>query len=89
MPNDAPDDPLPPEEIGSASGLTPQQALEVRKRNLLKRFLISARGFWSPRGNGRAWSFSIGRLAMIGGMRQRFTFSLPYFRRWFLEASLL
>ncbi|CVI64851.1 MULTISPECIES: ABC transporter ATP-binding protein/permease [Agrobacterium] len=64
--NDAPDDPLPPEEIVPASGLTPQQAEEVRKRYLLKRFLISARGFWSRRGDGLAWPFSIGLLAMIG-----------------------
>ncbi|NSX88891.1 ABC transporter ATP-binding protein/permease [Agrobacterium tumefaciens] len=64
--NDAPDDPLPPEELEPASGLTPQQAEEARKRYLLKRFLISARGFWSRRGDGLAWPFSIGLLAMIG-----------------------
>ncbi|MFB7147265.1 ABC transporter ATP-binding protein/permease [Agrobacterium deltaense] len=64
--NDAPDDPLPPEELEPAAGLTPQQAEEARKRYLLKRFLISARGFWSRRGDGLAWPFSIGLLAMIG-----------------------
>ncbi|RRN70176.1 ABC transporter ATP-binding protein/permease [Agrobacterium deltaense] len=64
--NDAPDDPLPPEELELAAGLTPQQAEEARKRYLLKRFLISARGFWSRRGDGLAWPFSIGLLAMIG-----------------------
>ncbi|MGV1958490.1 ABC transporter ATP-binding protein/permease [Agrobacterium sp. 22-214-1] len=64
--NDAPDDPLPPEELEPAPGLTPQQAEEARKRYLLKRFLISARGFWSRRGDGLAWPFSIGLLAMIG-----------------------
>ncbi|OOO18893.1 ABC transporter ATP-binding protein [Agrobacterium salinitolerans] len=64
--NDAPDDPLPPEEIGPVLGLTPQQTEELRKRYLLKRFLISARGFWSRRGDGLAWPFSIGLLAMIG-----------------------
>ncbi|AVH44937.1 ABC transporter ATP-binding protein/permease [Agrobacterium tumefaciens] len=64
--NDAPDDPLPPEELEPAVGLTPQQAEEARKRYLLKRFLISARGFWSRRGDGLAWPFSIGLLAMIG-----------------------
>jgi putative ATP-binding cassette transporter len=62
----APDDPLPPEEMEPASGLTPQQAEEARKRYLLKRFWISARGFWSRRGDGLAWPFSIGLLAMIG-----------------------
>ena len=64
--NHAPDDPLPPEEMEPASGLTPQQAEEARKRYLLKRFWISARGFWSRRGDGLAWPFSIGLLAMIG-----------------------
>ncbi|EMS97559.1 ABC transporter permease [Agrobacterium tumefaciens str. Cherry 2E-2-2] len=64
--NDAPDDPLPPEELEPASDLTPQQAEEARKRYLLKRFWISARGFWSRRGDGLAWPFSIGLLAMIG-----------------------
>ncbi|MGP4672130.1 ABC transporter ATP-binding protein/permease [Agrobacterium salinitolerans] len=64
--NDAPDDPLPPEEIGPVLGLTPQQTEELRKRYLLKRFLISARGFWSRRGDGLAWPFSIGLLVMIG-----------------------
>ncbi len=64
--NDAPDDPLPPEELEPAAGLTPQQAEEARKRYLLKRFWISARGFWSRRGDGLAWPFSIGLLAMIG-----------------------
>lgn len=64
--NDAPDDPLPPEELEPASNLTPQQAEEARKRYLLKRFWISARGFWSRRGDGLAWPFSIGLLVMIG-----------------------
>ncbi|WP_425623879.1 ABC transporter ATP-binding protein/permease [Agrobacterium radiobacter] len=64
--NHAPGDPLPPEEMEPASGLTPQHAEEARKRYLLKRFWISARGFWSRRGDGLAWPFSIGLLAMIG-----------------------
>jgi len=60
------DDPLPPEEIEPASGLTPEEAAEARKKYLLKRFWISARGFWSRRGDALAWPFSIGLLAMIG-----------------------
>lgn len=46
------DDPLPPEEIEPASGLTPEEAEQARKRYLLKRFWISARGYWSRRGVG-------------------------------------
>ncbi|SNB81010.1 putative ATP-binding cassette transporter [Agrobacterium sp. 719_389] len=49
-----------------ASGLTPEEAAEARKKYLLKRFWISARGFWSRRGDALAWPFSIGLLAMIG-----------------------
>ncbi|MEH0294380.1 ABC transporter ATP-binding protein/permease [Agrobacterium sp. CCNWLW71] len=60
------DDPLPPEEMEPASGLTPEEAAEARKKYLLKRFWISARGFWSRRGDALAWPFSIGLLAMIG-----------------------
>ncbi|MCZ7471533.1 ABC transporter ATP-binding protein/permease [Agrobacterium sp. O3.4] len=60
------DDPLPPEEIEPASGLTPEEAEQARKRYLLKRFWISARGYWSRRGDGLAWPFSLGLLAMIG-----------------------
>ncbi|MDA5635024.1 MULTISPECIES: ABC transporter ATP-binding protein/permease [Rhizobium/Agrobacterium group] len=59
-------DPLPPEEIEPASGLTPEEAEQARKRYLLKRFWISARGYWSRRGDGLAWPFSLGLLAMIG-----------------------
>ncbi|UXS12495.1 ABC transporter ATP-binding protein/permease [Agrobacterium tumefaciens] len=60
------DDPLPPEEMEPASGLTPEEAEEARKKYFLKRFWISARGFWSRRGDALAWPFSIGLLAMIG-----------------------
>lgn len=60
------DDPLPPEEMEAALGLTPEEAEQARRRYLLKRFWISARGFWSRRGDGLAWPFSLGLLAMIG-----------------------
>lgn len=65
---DAPDtdDPPPPEEMEPASDLTPEQAEEVRRKYLLKRFWISARGFWSRRGDALAWPFTLGLLVMIG-----------------------
>lgn len=62
----AADEPLPPEEIEPAEGLTPEEAEKARKKYLLKRFWFSARGFWSRRGDGLAWPFSIGLLVMIG-----------------------
>ncbi|MDQ1194412.1 ABC transporter ATP-binding protein/permease [Agrobacterium sp. SORGH_AS 787] len=57
---------LPPEEVEPAAGLTPEEAEEARRRYLLKRFWISARGFWSRRGDKLAWVFTLGLLAMIG-----------------------
>ncbi|WP_395773554.1 ABC transporter ATP-binding protein/permease [Agrobacterium pusense] len=62
----AADEPLPPKEIEPAAGLTPEEAEQARKKYLLKRFWISARGFWSRRGDRLAWPFSIGLLVMIG-----------------------
>ncbi len=57
---------LPPEEAEPAAGLTPEEAEEARRRYLLKRFWISARGFWSRRGDKLAWVFTLGLLTMIG-----------------------
>ncbi len=57
---------LPPEEAEPATGLTPEEAEEARRRYLLKRFWISARGFWSRRGDKLAWVFTLGLLTMIG-----------------------
>ncbi|GAK73189.1 putative ABC transporter permease/ATP-binding protein [Agrobacterium rubi TR3 = NBRC 13261] len=57
---------LPPEEGEPTAGLTPEEAQEARRKYLLKRFWISARGFWSRRGDKLAWLFTLGLLAMIG-----------------------
>jgi putative ATP-binding cassette transporter len=46
--------------------LTPEEAEEARKAFLLKRFWISARGFWGAGGDGFAWAASVGLLVMIG-----------------------
>ncbi|RWX79353.1 ABC transporter ATP-binding protein/permease [Neorhizobium lilium] len=46
--------------------LTPEEAEEARRAYLLKRFWISARGFWGRRGNKWAWPCCIGLLALIG-----------------------
>ncbi|NTJ66369.1 ABC transporter ATP-binding protein/permease [Agrobacterium rhizogenes] len=46
--------------------LTPEEAEQARKRYLLTRFWISARGYWSRRGDGFAWPCTIGLLALIG-----------------------
>ncbi len=57
---------LPPEEVEPNADLTPEEAEEARRKYLLKRFWISARGFWSRRGDKLAWLFTLGLLAMIG-----------------------
>lgn len=56
----------PPEVIEPDPGLTPEEAEQARKKYLLKRFWISARGYWSRKGDGFAWPCSIGLLIMIG-----------------------
>jgi putative ATP-binding cassette transporter len=45
---------------------TPEEAERARKRYLLARFWISARGYWSRRGDRFAWPCSIGLLTLIG-----------------------
>ncbi|WP_312405776.1 ABC transporter ATP-binding protein/permease [Rhizobium sp.] len=46
--------------------MSPEEAEQARKSYLLKRFWISARGYWSRRGDRLAWPVSIGLLALIG-----------------------
>ncbi|WP_244530051.1 ABC transporter ATP-binding protein/permease [Rhizobium sp. NFR07] len=46
--------------------MTPEEAEQARKAYLLKRFWISARGYWSRRGDRFAWLASIVLLALIG-----------------------
>ena len=55
----------PPEIIEPDPDLTPEEAEQVRKKYLLRRFWISARGYWGRGGDGFAWPLSIGLLAMI------------------------
>jgi putative ATP-binding cassette transporter len=55
----------PPEAIEPSPGVTPEQAEEARKKYLFRRFWISARGYWSRRGDRLAWPFTIGLLILI------------------------
>jgi putative ATP-binding cassette transporter len=57
---------LSPETAVKDLELTPEEAEEARKAFLLKRFWISARGFWGRSGDSFAWVASIGLLVMIG-----------------------
>ncbi|MEW6634602.1 MAG: ABC transporter ATP-binding protein/permease [Pseudomonadota bacterium] len=57
--------PPPPEEIEPGPQLTPEETEKARKKYLLKRFWISARGYWSRRGDKLAWPWTIALLALI------------------------
>jgi putative ATP-binding cassette transporter len=56
----------PPDVIEPGPELTPEEAEQARKRYLLRRFWISARGYWGRGGDGLAWPCSIGLLLLIG-----------------------
>lgn len=55
----------PPDAVEPDPELTREEAEQARKRYLLRRFWISARGYWSRRGDRLAWPFTIGVLLLI------------------------
>ena len=55
----------PPEVVETDPALTPEEAEQARRDYLLKRFWISARGFWGAGGGRLAWAFSGGLLGLI------------------------
>ncbi|MGF9567269.1 ABC transporter ATP-binding protein/permease [Neorhizobium sp. JUb45] len=57
--------PPPPDISETDTGMTPEDIERARRKYLLRRFWISARGYWSRRGDGIAWPFSLGLLALI------------------------
>ncbi|MER9657748.1 ABC transporter ATP-binding protein/permease [Mesorhizobium sp. M0152] len=56
----------PPDPVEPGPELTPEEAEQARKRYLLRRFWISARGYWGRGGDKLAWPCSIGLLILIG-----------------------
>ncbi|NLS05008.1 ABC transporter ATP-binding protein/permease [Rhizobium sp. P32RR-XVIII] len=56
----------PPNVIEPDPELTPEEAEQARKRYLLTRFWISARGYWGRGCDRFAWPCSLGLLALIG-----------------------
>ncbi|GLH77012.1 ATP-binding protein [Bradyrhizobium sp. SSBR45G] len=60
-------EPPPPEVVEPDPELSPEEAEQVRKRYLLTRFWISARGFWGRAGDRLAWPFTISLLILIVG----------------------
>ncbi|MFS2151904.1 ABC transporter ATP-binding protein/permease [Rhizobium sp. Rhizsp42] len=61
-----PDIAPPPEVLKPEEDVTPEEFEAARRAYLLKRFWISARGYWTRRGDKLAWPLSIGLLALIG-----------------------
>lgn len=57
--------PPPPEMLEPDSDLSAEEIEQARKDYLLTRFWISARGFWSRKGDRLAWPFSIGLGVLI------------------------
>lgn len=55
----------PPDAVEPDPQLTPEGAEQERKKYLLRRFWISARGYWSRRGDRLAWPLTIGVLLLI------------------------
>jgi vitamin B12/bleomycin/antimicrobial peptide transport system ATP-binding/permease protein len=58
-------EPPPPAMLEADPKLSAEQAAEARKDYLLRRFSISARGFWGAQGDRWAWVFSVGLLSLI------------------------
>ncbi|WP_316180664.1 MULTISPECIES: ABC transporter ATP-binding protein/permease [unclassified Bradyrhizobium] len=58
-------EPPPPELVEPDPELSPEEAEQLRKRYLLTRFWISARGYWGKSGDRLAWAFTLGLLFLI------------------------
>src|ERR1700738_2149542 len=55
----------PPEILETDPGLSPEEAEQIRRDYLLKRFWISAKGFWGAAGGRLAWVLTGGLLVLI------------------------
>jgi vitamin B12/bleomycin/antimicrobial peptide transport system ATP-binding/permease protein len=55
----------PPEILETDPGLSPEEAEQIRRDYLLKRFWISAKGFWGAAGGRLAWILTGGLLVLI------------------------
>src|SRR5262245_60760442 len=58
-------EPPPPEIAAPDETMSPEEIEHARKRYLLKRFWISARGFWGKSGHRIAWLATIGLFLLI------------------------
>src|SRR5262245_63656694 len=58
-------DPPPPDVAEPDKAMSPEEAERARKSYLLKRFWVTARGFWGKSGDRIAWVASVGLLLLI------------------------
>lgn len=65
--------------------LTPEQAEEARRKYLLTRFWISARGYWSRNGDRLAWVCSVGLLLLLS-MNVAFQYGINVWNRQIFDA---
>ncbi len=75
----------PPEAVEPQPDMTPEEFERARKAYLLKRFWISARGYWARHGDTLAWPLSIGLLVMIG-LNVGFQYGINVWNRGLFDA---
>ncbi|MDM9625392.1 ABC transporter ATP-binding protein/permease [Rhizobium sp. S152] len=75
----------PPEPVEPQTDMTPEEFERARKAYLLKRFWISARGYWARHGDTLAWPLSIGLLVMIG-LNVGFQYGINVWNRGLFDA---
>jgi putative ATP-binding cassette transporter len=69
----------------TAATLTPEQAEQARRAYLLKRFWVSARGYWGRDGDKIAWVCSVTLLALIG-VNVAFQYGINVWNRGLFDA---
>lgn len=77
--------PPPPEMLEPDSDLSAEEVEQARKDYLLTRFWISARGFWSRKGDRLAWPFSIG-LGLLIVLTVAFQYGINVWNRVIFDA---
>ncbi|WP_420967102.1 ABC transporter ATP-binding protein/permease [Bradyrhizobium sp. B120] len=75
----------PPEILETDPGLSPEEAEQIRRDYLLKRFWISAKGFWGVVGGRLAWVLTGGLLVLIF-LQLSFQFGINLWNRAIFDA---
>ena len=75
----------PPEILEADPELSPEEAEQIRRDYLLKRFWISAKGFWGVAGGRLAWVLTGGLLVLII-LQLSFQFGINLWNRAIFDA---